>query len=241
MSTRSPLLTGLLHPLNLLLLVLSVFAGLISAWWLLPVGLLFWLVMVIAVARNPTLRIAHLMQRREPLAQRFQRRFDRLERSQVSTFNSLASAPPRVQRTLQPVQDEMERLIEEAYALCRRMTTLENYRIVRQSQADVEVELRDLNDIIERTEDERTRQEYEESRRSLQRRAEKLGVVSRQLDRFEAQLVSLANELEGLMTEVIRLQAMGADEAGKHVPVLMERLREEVAQLRRFEREAVEV
>jgi chromosome segregation ATPase len=241
MSIRSPFLTGLLHPLNLFLLLLSVFAGLVSAWWLFPVGLVFWLVMVIAVARSPTLRIAHQMGSREPLAQRFQARFDRLERAQVSIFNSLAAAPPRVQRVLQPAQDEMERLIDQAYALCRRMTALENYRVVRQSQADLEAELEDLNGIIERTEDARTREEYEESRRALQRRAEKLQMVSTQLDRVEAQLVSLSNEMEGVMTEVIRLQAMGAEEAAKHVPALVEHLREEAAQLRQFEREAVEV
>jgi hypothetical protein len=68
-----------------------------------------------------------------------------------------------------------------------------------------------------------------------------MGVVSTQLDRVEAQLVSLSNKLEGLMTEVIRLQARGAEEAAQHVPGLVEELREEAAQLRRFEREAVEV
>ena len=192
MATRSPLLTGLLHPLSLLMLPFSVFAGLISAWWLLPVGVLIWAVMVFAVARNPSLRIAHQMQSREPLAQRFQKWFDRIERSQVSIFNSLASAPPPVRRALQPVQDETKRLTDEAYALCRRMTTLENYRLVRQSQGDLETELRDLNDITERTEDAQTREEYEASRLALQRRIEKLKLVSTQLDRVEAQLVGLS-------------------------------------------------
>jgi chromosome segregation ATPase len=135
----------------------------------------------------------------------------------------------------------MDRLIDEAYALCRRMTTLENYRIVRQSQADIEAELQDLNSIIERTEDERTRQEYEESRRALQRRAAKLKTVSTQLDRVEAQLVSLSNEMEGLMTEVIRLQAAGAEGADQRVLALVEVLREQTAQLQQFELEAVEV
>jgi chromosome segregation ATPase len=121
------------------------------------------------------------------------------------------------------------------------MTTLENYRIVRQSQADIEAELQDLNSIIERTEDERTRQEYEESRRALQRRAAQLKTVSTQLDRVEAQLVSLSNEMEGLMTEVIRLQAAGAEGADQRVLALVEVLREQTAQLQQFELEAVEV
>jgi hypothetical protein len=47
--------------------------------------------------------------------------------------------------------------------------------------------------------------------------------------------------MEGLMMEMVRVQAMGADEAAKHVPRLVDQLREETAQLRQFEREAVEV
>jgi chromosome segregation ATPase len=241
MTTRSPFLTGLIHPLNLLLLALSVFAGLVSAWWMFPIGLVVWLIMVLNVARDPSLRISHQMQRREPLAQRFQGRFDRLERSQVSIFNTLASAPPHLQRALQPVQEDVKRLVDEAHALCRRMTTLENYRLVMQSQTDVEAELQELDDVIASSEDVLTRQEYEESRRALQRRAEKLALVSRQLDRVEAQLVSLSSEMEGVMTEVVRLQAMGADEAKKHVPALVERLQKETAELKAFERNAVEV
>ena len=100
---RSPFLTALFHPLNILMLALSALAGLIAAWWLFPLGLLFWLVMVIAVARDPSLRISHQLHQREPLAQRFQRYFDRIERSQVGVFNSLSSAPARTRRALQPV------------------------------------------------------------------------------------------------------------------------------------------
>ena len=241
MSIRSPLLTGLIHPINLLMLAVSVWAGLVSAWWLFPVGLVFWLVMVVNVANDPSLRMSHRMQRREPLAQRFQNRFDRLERFQVSIFNSLASAPPDVRRVLQPVQDETEHVVDEAYALCRRMTGLENYRLVTESQADLEAELDELNEIVGRTDDLVTRQEYEDSCRALQGRIEKLEVVSTQLDRVEAQLVSLSNELEGVVTEVIRLQAMGAKGAESQVVPLVEKLREEAEQLETFEREAVKV
>lgn len=238
---RSPVLTGLVHPLNLLMLALSVFAGLVSAWWLFPAGLVLWVIMVINVANNPSLRMSHRVQRRKPLAQRFQKRFDRLERLQVSIFNSLASAPPRTRRVLRPVQDEADRVVDEAYALCRRMTALENYRLVTQSQADLEAELRELNDSIDGTDDPVTKQEYEDSYRALQRRVDKLQMVSTQLDRVEAQLVSLSNEMESMVTEVIRLQAMGPEEARGQVDSLVEKLREEAAQLETFEGQAVRV
>jgi hypothetical protein len=50
---RSPLLTALFHPLNLTTLAVAVAAGLCAAWWLFPLGLLVWLIMVVGVARDP--------------------------------------------------------------------------------------------------------------------------------------------------------------------------------------------
>jgi hypothetical protein len=241
MRTRSPLLTGLFHPLNLLMLGLAFFAGLISAWWLFPLGLLIWLMMVVAVTRNPTLRISYEMQKREPLAQRLQRTFDRIERAQVGVFNSLSSAPPRVRRALQPVQVEIDALTMQAYQLCKRMTVLENYRMVSQSHGDLRADLEQIQGKIEKTADPLISREYEDSARALQERIAKLEAVSIQLDRVEAQLVSLANELDGLVTQVIRLQAMEPKSALQHVPDLVKRLREQRAQLKAFEQEATRI
>ncbi len=238
---RSPFLTALLHPLNMLMLGLAFFAGLFSAWWLFPVGLLFWLIMVLKVARDPTLRFNHQMQERAPLAQRFQRYFDRIERAQLGVFNTLSSAPNATRRVLQPIQTELDLLTDQVYALGKRMTTLENYRMVTQSQSDLEQDLQDLNQTIENTKDDLVRREYEESRQSLQNRLDKLTAVSTQLERVEAQLMSLSNEMDATVTEVIRLQAMGADGAKQFVPELTERLRDQRLQLKEFESEAVRV
>jgi chromosome segregation ATPase len=241
MRSRSPFLTALFHPLNLAMVGLSVFAGLISAWWLFPVGLLFWLVMLVAVARDPTLRISHQMQQRDPLAQRFQRYFDRIERSQVGVFNSLSSAPTRTRRVLQPLRAEIDALTMLAYSLCQRMTVLENYRAVSQSQDDLASDLQQMEEKIEATDDPMTRREYEESSKSLQERIEKLESVSMQLDRVEAYLVSLSNEMDSIVTEMIRLQAMGPQAAAQRAPELVKKLQEEAAQMKKFEREAVRV
>lgn len=238
---RSPFLIALLHPLNIIMAGLTVFAGLFSAWWLFPVGLLFWLIMVLKVARDPTLRFNHQMQERTPLAQRFQRYFDRIERAQLGVFNTLSSAPSAMRRVLQPVKTELDLLTDQVYALGNRMTALENYRMVTQAQSDLEQDLQELNEIIEETEDDLVRREYQESRQSLQNRLQKLKAVSTQLDRVEAQLMSLSNELDATVTEVIRLQAMGPDSAKQFVPELTEQLRRERIQLKEFESEAVQV
>jgi chromosome segregation ATPase len=241
MRTRSPILIALIHPLNLLTLGVAVFAGLVSAWWLFFVGVLFWLIMVIAVTRDPSLRISHEMQRRAPLAQRFQRYFDRVERSQVSVFNSLASAPSQIRRVLRPVQSEIGTLTNQVHSLCQRMTVLENYRLVSQSRADLEADLQQIDAKIAGAEDVLVKREYEESRRSLDDRLSKLEAVSTQLDRVEAQLLSLTNEMDSTVTEIVRLQAIGPQNASRYVPDVVRRLREQSTQLKAFEREAITI
>lgn len=238
---RSPLVTGLFHPLNLAMLGLAGLAGLVAAWWLFPLGLLLWLGMVVAVSRDRSLRFSHEMHSRRPIAQRFQRTFDRIERAQVSVFNSLAAAPARTRKALQPVQDELEALTNQAHRLCRRMTALENYRLVSESTSNLQADLQQIDAAIDKAGDPLVREEYEESRRALLERIAKLRLVASDLDRVEAQLLGLANEMDGVVTEVIRLQASGPAEAQRQAPALVDKLREQAAHLARSEREAVEV
>jgi chromosome segregation ATPase len=235
---RSPFLTAIFHPLNLLMAGLAAFAGLVSAWWLFPVGLLFWGVMVFNVARDQSLRLNYEMQQRAPLAPRFQRYFDRVERAQVGIFNTLASAPATLRRALQPVRDEMDVLTKHVYALCQRMSTLENYRVVSQSHTNLTTDLEHINSTLARVEDAAVQRDYEESRQALQERLAKLQAISTQLERVEAQLMSLAHEMDGIVTEVVRLQASGVDSAAALVPTLVARLRQETLQLQVFEKEA---
>jgi chromosome segregation ATPase len=217
---------------------LAVFAGLLSAWWLFPVGMLLWLVMVIIVSRDRALRFNAQMQRREPLAQRFQRYFDRVERAQVSVFNALTASPAHMRRVLEPIQVEVDRLTQEAHALCRRMTSLENYRLVSQSQSDLSGDLEYLIERIEQTEDPALRQDYAASRQALEERMAKLKDVATQLDRVEAQILGVANEMDGVVTEIVRLQAAGPEDAGPYVMDIVHRLRQETEQLGAFEQQA---
>lgn len=238
---KSPIVVALIHPLNILMAGLAVFAGLVSAWWLFPIGMLLWLVMVIAVARSPSLRMSHQLDKRAPLAQRFQKYFDRIERVQVSIFNTLSSAPNRTRRIFQPVQTEVGALTDQVHQLCQRMTTLENFRIVSQSRADLEADLKHIEETLETTTDPLVQREYKESRQSLEEKLDKVQTVSTQLDRVEAQLLSLTSEMDSLMAEIIRLQAAGPEEASNHIPRLMERLRTQSEELKHFQREAASV
>jgi len=238
---RSPLLTALLHPLNVAMLGLSVLAGLVAAWWLLPLGLLFWLIMVVRVSRDSSLRFTYRMQSRDPLAQRFQAYFDRIQLTQLSVFNNLAATFPGTRRVLQPIQDLVDTLVTQVYSLCQRVTALENYRMVTELGRDLQADLDRIDASLQRASDPVIRQEYASSRQSIQERLNKMRSVSVQLDRVEAQLLGLANELDGVMSEVIRLQAMSPQDAARHVPELQKRLQGQCDQIQAFEREVVQV
>ena len=232
---NNPILVALLHPLNLAMFALAVAAGLCSAWWLFPAGLLLWGVMVIMVARQPELSLRHKIESRSALAPRFQPRFDRIERIQVSLFNALASADPRVRQALKPVMDELSSLVEETYALCQRTSALENYRYVTEGKVDLEAEWVRLSQEIEKTTDARVRREYEEARTALEERLQRRNQVVTQLDRVEAQLTGMANSLDAFLSEVLSLQALGVAQIKQNLPRLRQLLRQQIQELRSFD------
>jgi hypothetical protein len=238
---RSPLLTALVHPLNLAMLGLSILAGLIAAWWLFPLGLVLWLAMVVTASRDASLQFNYRMQSRDPLAQRFQQYFDRIQRVQLRVYNARSSAPAGSKHVLEPVQEHVDALTGQVYSLCQRMTTLENHRVVTAAQRDLEGDLARIDAALKRTTDAAIRREYESSRESIQERLDRQHKVSVLLDRVEAQLLGLANELDGVVTEVVRLQAMVPDNASRHVSRLVNNLQQQSAEIRAFEREVVRI
>ena len=236
-QNRSPWLTALINPLNLAMLALALAAGLCSAWWLLPFGLLLWVVMILAIARNPSLMISSTMDSREPLAARFQAPFDRIERSQVSLFNTLASADPRIRNAFRQVQAETDSLVNQAYVLCQRMSALENYRLVTAASGNLDGELKRLQGQVDSATDAVVKREYQQSLAALQDRVTKLHTTETQLDRVEAQMSSLASEMDAALTEVVRIQSLGPDVAAGHAAALAQTLHKQTDDLVAFQKE----
>ena len=99
MPNRSPFLDALLNPLNLVTLALAVAAGLCATWWLFPLGLLVWGLMVLFIARDPSRRINYQADARAAaLSPRFQKLYNRIVQSQVRIFNTLNGADGRTRR-----------------------------------------------------------------------------------------------------------------------------------------------
>lgn len=189
------------------MLVSASLAGLLAAWWMFPVGLVLWVVMIIIIAREPTTLLNNSIERRPALTQRFELPFNRIVRIQVSIFNTLRTWPAEWQRALQPVQDALSELVDETYRLCERLTPLENYLAISSvSDAHLDQDIKDLNQKLGDAEDDKIRQEYSDSLASMNQRMERNRETRRVLERLDAELMSLVNELSTLQGDVVRLR-----------------------------------
>ena len=79
-----------------------------------------------------------------------------------------------------------------------------------------------------------TKKEYQESASAMQTRLEKYRQVCTQLDRFDAQLSSVENELQVTQTEIVTLQSLDPKEAAKQVGGVLDRLHQQMEQLKSF-------
>jgi hypothetical protein len=220
------------------MLALTAAAGLCSAWWLAPVGFIFWLVMVFVIARDPGLKMTFTRQNRQPLAQRFQIRFDRLDRARFSIFNAMAqSSSPALQKTVEPVQTALDEMVEHAYQLGLRMTAMDNNFSVQNVTSNFDDEIAKMQKNINDTAVPAARKEYEATLQSLQTRQAQLKAVGGLLSRFEAQLTGTTSAVDGAVTTVVSFQGRDGKQVEGKIPALLETIRTEQNELKQFDDE----
>lgn len=236
---RSPYLIAFLNPLNLAMLALAVAAGLCAAWWLFPLGLLFWLVMFVAAAHDPKLRVTLRQEARTAtLSPRFQSLYDDVARAQSRLFRTLETTGRHTQDAFAPVHDAVEALTEEVFNVCQRMTGPENYVKVSKANSDLEGERALAVLAYEAAADPQDKQARQEALAALDERIRSIRSVETLLSRLETQLRTVSNELNTVLSEIVRLQALGEKGAAQQVPALAQRIRGQLEELKAFETEA---
>jgi hypothetical protein len=233
-NQRSPFLTAFFNPANLAMLGVIAAASLCAAWWLLPIGLALWLVMFLVVFNNPALRFSNMVASREPLARRFQSLFDRVQQAQMSLFSALASGSSKSRRTLQPVQEAVNHIVDQAYQLCQRFSALENRIIVSRTYQNPETELAQIEEKIKSASDPATKQDYEEARKTLDGQVAENKSMATLLDRFDVQLGTLASVLEGVVTTAVRLQTLKNGNLHQEVENVLGKIRDQARQMVEF-------
>jgi len=234
---RSPILTALLNPLNLAALAISVAAGLCAAWWLFPLGLIVWGLMVVVVASDKRLKLEYTQQAWAPLAQRFQPGFEKLTRIQASLYNSISDFNPRLQALLEPVNNEVNNLVTRTHQICNKMTSLENYRSVQVFNGNLQAQMVNLDTQIATATDPQVKKDYETSRQAIQKQMDALQAIGVQSDRVEAQLASMSAELSGIQAQIVQLQALSVAQAQPMIPPQLEAIRKLLGELNEFDQD----
>jgi hypothetical protein len=220
--SQSPFLTALFHPVNLAMLALVVVAGLVAAWWLAPIGILLWIVMVIIIARDPGLQLTFSRVNRQPLAQRYQYRFDKLDRSRVTIFNAVASSrSPVLQKIVEPVQTKLDELIEHVFRLCLQLSALDNNYAVQNITGNFDTDIAKLEESIKTVSDETSRKGFQDTLQSLQTRKEKLNCVEKLLTRFETQLTGTSSVIDGVVMSVVGFKGRDPKQVEEKIPSLL--------------------
>lgn len=238
-ENRAPLTAGLLHPLNLIMLGTSVLAGLVAAWWLFPLGLLLWGFMVFNIVQSPKLQFEHEERSRDPLAARYRQLFGRFRKAERAIIDKIETAPAKVRRALDPLRGAIDDLSDHAHQVLKRLSSFEQYFQVSSSIPDMKNELRHIDDATPLLTNDRLKKEYEEKRVELERELTRLEATSGYVDRTEAEVTRLADELDRIVAEVLNLTGRDPNEAKERVEALVIRIERLTEQFEAYEREDV--
>lgn len=233
-------LIALFNVVSIAMLVASVLAGLLAAWWMFPVGLLFYIVMALMIVRDPANRMTQILQQRAPLTQRFQAPFQRIQRTQVQLFNLLSTDGKGFSQAMDPVKIAVDELVNSIYGICQRLTPLENYRRSSEITANPANDLKDLNNKLASSQDPNTRKQYEDAKQALEERMQNMNLAVNQLNQLDAKLLGVANDLDTTLSEILQLKAVPLDQAKLRVPILEQKVRGEIFDLAKFEQESLQ-
>jgi len=79
-----------------------------------------------------------------------------------------------------------------------------------------------------------SKQGLQETAKSIQNRLQEIIDISQRIDRFDAQLTNLENDLQSILTEAVTLQSSAPGNVDSGVKETVERIKKETEQLRSF-------
>lgn len=220
------------QPLNMAMLILSIIAGLVSAWWLLPVGLLLWFIMVRGVATHPVTQVQSTQPARPEVIARFQSAVERLEAGQLRALSAIGETKRPLRPALDPLQTEIKRLVDIAHRMAQRAAPLENQRKTRaRLDGDLIHEIATIDRQLAEFTDEAIKRNLVKGRATMQARLDSLQALTDQLDRIEAELTDAADALDQTAAGIQRLRVGKSDQVADEVTALTTRLQEPAKRL----------
>jgi chromosome segregation ATPase len=208
------------QPLAISVLLLAGLGGLLIYWWLLPLGLLAYGLMVFLGGQDPAVAAASQRAPRPRLSSAtFRTQIDALERTQQEIQRSVAQADGPVGRLMARITDQARELVEQAYELSDKGQIIEGY-LARVNLADLQQRINTTDRQLAATADPYTLQQLQETRAALAEKQRNAADLTTYIGRIQAQLQNIHANLDNVLAETVRLRtadAVSADSATNQV------------------------
>ena len=232
----NPYLFAARQPLALIVLLLAVMDGLTVYWWLLPLGLVAYGLMVFLRGRDPALAMVSQRPIRPRLSSAtFRTMIDLIERTQEEIQRSVAQTEGPVGRLLTRITDQARELVDQAYQLSEKGQIIEGY-LARVNLADLQQRINSTDRQIAATLDAYTRQQLQETRTALSEKQRNAADLTTYIERIQAQLQNIRANLENVLAETVRLRTADAVSADSATNQVAQRLNDLKSDMDSFQR-----
>jgi chromosome segregation ATPase len=207
-------------------LVCAVLAGLLVYWWLLPLGLLVYGLLVFMGGNDPTVAAASKqapVSRPRLKSETFKSQLEAIERTQQEIQRSVAQTPGPVGRLLARVTDETRELVVQSYDLSSKGEIIEGY-MARVNLADIQKRISATDRQISATADPYTLQQLQETRAALAEKQRHAADLTTYVGRIQAQLQNIHANLDNILAETVRLRTADAVSADSMTNQVAQRL-----------------
>jgi septal ring factor EnvC (AmiA/AmiB activator) len=229
----SPLRRAALRPIPLLIFGLALFAGLRVAWWLLPLGLIVYAVLVLLTSRDPN--IAYARPRPRITSASFRVRIAAIERAQREIQRSVAQADAPMQRLLTPIANQASELVEDAYELSAKGQVIEQY-LARTDIAQLQQRIDEADRTFRVTADSYIARQLEETINALTQKQRNASELSNYIGRIQAQLQNITANLDNVLAETVRLRTADSLSANSATSQVAQRLSDIQSDMQVFKR-----
>lgn len=232
----NPYLYAARRPLAIAVLLCAILAGLLVYWWLLPLGLLVYGLLVVMGGRDPAVAAASQQAPRPRLTSAtFRPQVDAIERTQQEIQRSVAQTDGPVGRLLLGVVDETRELVVQAYELSGKGQIIESY-LARVNMADLQQRINTTDRQISATADAYTLQQLQETRAALAEKQRHAADLNTYVGRILAQLQNIHANLDNILAETVRLRTADAVSADSMTNQVAQRLSDLKADMDSFQR-----
>jgi chromosome segregation ATPase len=226
------------RPMAITVLACAILTGLLVYWWLLPLGLLVYGLLVFMGGSDPAMAAAS---RQAPVARprlksmTFRAQLEAIERTQQEIQRSVAQTPGPVGRLLARVTDETRELVVQSYDLSSKGEIIEGY-MARVNLAEIQKRINATDRQISATSDAYTLQQLQETRAALAEKQRHAADLTTYIGRILAQLQNIHANLDNILAETVRLRTADAVSADSLTNQVAQRLSDLKADMDSFQK-----